>query len=149
MTEYIVTDEDIKTLKEKCDDFFTSSIIDEWVLELKKKQKLLVSKANMMTLIQKFNTLCTDLPKVKELTDTRKSAIKARLNEHSFETIIKVFNMAQESDYLSGRSKKWMANFDWIMKQTNFVKVLEGNYKNIPRSFNIPSDQKPQFHKNS
>ena len=39
--------------------------------------------------------------------------------------------MAEASDFISGRNGKWNnASFDWLMNETNLVKVLDGNYKN-------------------
>ena len=39
--------------------------------------------------------------------------------------------MAEESDFLSGRKTNWRADFNWLMNETNMVKVIEGNYKNM------------------
>lgn len=40
-----------------------------------------------------------------------------------------IFEMAEKSDYLSGRNGKWMnCSFDWLIKEINYIKVLEGNY---------------------
>ena len=37
--------------------------------------------------------------------------------------------MAERSDYLSGRNGKWQnCSFDWLIKENNYIKVLEGNY---------------------
>lgn len=77
-----------------------------------------------------FIEICTSLPKPKKLTDTRKKAIKARLKEYDKETILEVFNKVEKSNFLSGRNGQWQASFDWIMKPSNFVKILEDNYKN-------------------
>ena len=57
--------------------------------------------------------------------------IDARLKDYSEEDFITVFKNAEESDFLSGRSGDWNScNFDWLIKPNNFVKVLEGTYKN-------------------
>lgn len=77
-----------------------------------------------------FNETCLSLPKVVKLTDSRKKTINARLNEHSIEDIETVFKKAEASDFLTGKKTNWSADFDWLMKPNNFVKVLEGNYDN-------------------
>ena len=47
----------------------------------------------------------------------------------SFDKVYEIFKKAEESTFLKGKNgRKWKANFDWIMKETNFVKILEGNY---------------------
>lgn len=78
-----------------------------------------------------FNTKCTAFPQVKEMTDKRKAAIKSFLSKHTESELYQVFDMAQDSDFLSGRNdRQWRASFDWIIKSANAVKILEGNYQN-------------------
>jgi hypothetical protein len=133
MAEYIVTDQDIEDLKSKCEDevFWSSKTVDDWVAGLKIKQGIIVSKDYCQIVIDQFNTICKDLPKVEKLTEARKSAICARIKEHTIEVVAQVFNITAESNYLNGRVKNWNANFDWVMNPNNFVKILEGNYKNL------------------
>ena len=88
-----------------------------------------------------FIKICTSLPKPKKLTDTRKKAIKSRLKEYGKETILEVFQKVQDSDFLSGKNSEWQANFDWILKPANFVKILEDNYKNKTRKSNMPTSR--------
>ena len=81
--------------------------------------------------VDMFNDICVSFPNVKALTDKRKKAIKARLNEYSFDDIEQAFVLAEESDFLKGANPRgWKANFDWMMDENNIAKVLEGNYKN-------------------
>ena len=48
--------------------------------------------------------------------------------------IKKVFEKAEASDFLKGLKntdgRNWKANFDFLMKEANFIKTLEGNYDN-------------------
>jgi len=81
-------------------------------------------------IIEIFNSVCVDLPRVKSITTTRKKLIEARIKENSLEVLGDVFKKVAESDFLSGRKSDWKASFDWIMNPTNFVKILEDNYKN-------------------
>jgi hypothetical protein len=42
-----------------------------------------------------------------------------------------VIELAANSDFLAGQNQNsWIADFNWIMRPGNFVKVLEGKYKN-------------------
>ncbi len=83
------------------------------------------------TVVQLYNEICYSMPKVRETTDDRRKKIKSLLKKYTVGDIETVFIMAQESDFLSGRSGKWdNCGFDWLIKPSNFVKVLEGNYKN-------------------
>lgn len=78
-----------------------------------------------------YNTLCPSLPAVRSLSDARKKAIKARLNTYSIEDLQEAFTKAEASDFLKGKNNRnWTANFDWIIKDANLAKVLDGNYDN-------------------
>lgn len=89
------------------------------------------SPINYQEIVSLYNSICKSLPEVKRISDPRKRAIKARLKTYSIEDLEKAFRLAEESDFISGRSGKWTgANFDWLMKEANLIKVLEGNYKN-------------------
>lgn len=89
-------------------------------------------------IVDTFNAICTNLPQVKSLSDTRKKAIKARFKELDRDTdkIRQLFTKVQESDFLTGRKEgtNWRAGFDWIMKPSNTAKILEGNYDNREHS---------------
>ena len=81
-------------------------------------------------IVDLFNSICVSLNKVRSLTDTRKKKIKSayKLLNGDYEGL---FKRVEESDFLSGRNGKWdKCGFDWIMKQENMVKILEGNYDN-------------------
>lgn len=65
------------------------------------------------------------------LNATRKAMLKARIAEHGQETFEEVVRMAMESEFLKGQNNQgWRASFDWLIKPTNFDKVLSGNYAN-------------------
>ena len=80
-----------------------------------------------------FNTCCPDLPQVSKLTKDRQNLILKILETHSTQDIGDVFKNVTQSDYLSGRKvgTTWKATFDWILIPGNFIKILEGNYKNL------------------
>lgn len=76
-----------------------------------------------------WNNNKVGLSKIRSVTSNRKKAINARLKEFDEETIFKVINDVFESSFLKGENKnKWKCDFDWIFKQNNFAKILEGNY---------------------
>lgn len=78
-----------------------------------------------------YNRICTSMPKCTKLSDKRRKHIKARLKEFTMDEIELVFSKAEASDFLSGRSGTWKANFDWFTRsEDNMRKVLEGNYDN-------------------
>ncbi|GEN74107.1 hypothetical protein [Chryseobacterium lathyri] len=82
-------------------------------------------------IIDHFHENCNRLPKVQIINQQRKKSINARINDYGIEKVKEVIEIAGKSNFLSGENKAaWSADFDWIMKPTNFVKVLEGNYNN-------------------
>lgn len=84
---------------------------------------------NYQEIISMYNKTCVSFPKVSKLSDKRKKAIKARLNNYTIEDFKKLFEMAEESSFLKGQnSRNWSANFDWLICDANMAKVLDGNY---------------------
>jgi predicted phage replisome organizer len=78
-----------------------------------------------------YNDICISLPRLTVLSDKRKKAIKARLNAYTIEQFTEVFKKAQASAFLTGSNQRnWQANFDWLIRDGNFAKVLDGNYDN-------------------
>lgn len=76
-----------------------------------------------------FNETCVSLPRVTKLTDKRKKAIKSILKKHSLAELKNIFKKVEYSSFLNGSSGKWSgATFDWLIKESNLIKVIEGNY---------------------
>jgi hypothetical protein len=68
-------------------------------------------------------------PKVTKLSEARKKVIKARLKTYSEDEIEETFVLAEQSDFLKGKNdRNWNADFDWLMKDSNMAKVLDGKY---------------------
>lgn len=83
-----------------------------------------------------YNSICTSFPKLRSLSDSRRKAIKARLNTYSLEDFQTVFENAEASSFLKGSNdRNWTATFDWLIKDTNMVKVLEGNYADKGKTY--------------
>lgn len=89
-------------------------------------------------IVKVWNEVCVSLPNVLRLSDARRDKVKARLREwggdNPEEMIAKArefFNRIEASDFLTGRSGKWKASFDWLFdSRNNWIKVAEGNYDN-------------------
>lgn len=90
-----------------------------------------------------YNSLCPSLPAVKSLSDARRKAIKARLNSYTADDLNEAFMKAEASDFLKGKNdRNWRANFDWILKDANIAKILDGLYDNRQaRSQNKAADK--------
>lgn len=82
-------------------------------------------------IVDLFNAICISLPSVRSLTNNRTKAIKARLNKFTVDDFKLAFQNAENSEFLKGSNdRSWQATFDWLIKDQNMVKVLEGNYAN-------------------
>lgn len=84
---------------------------------------------NYRQIANMYNEICISFPRLTKLSDSRKKAIKARLKQYSVEDFKRLFTMAEESSFLKGQNNRnWLANFDWLIRDANMAKVLDGNY---------------------
>ena len=87
-----------------------------------------------------YHSICTSYPSVKTLSEARRKAIKARLNTYSLDDFRTLFEKAEASAFLKGSNdRNWTANFDWLIKDANMAKVIDGNYDKQQR----PKGSKP------
>lgn len=93
-------------------------------------------KIDYKGIVAAFNSICVSFPSVKALSDARKKAIKARLNTYSLNDFKTLFEKAEASSFLKGKNNSnWSATFDWLIKDSNMAKVLDGNYDNKPVTY--------------
>jgi len=94
-----------------------------------------------------YSRTCTSLTPIFTVSDARKRKIRALIDsmdkdkilpdKSAYERLHTLFETAQLSDFLSGRSGCWTGcSFDWLIDKANALKVLEGTY-------NKPSRTKP------
>ncbi len=95
-----------------------------------------------------WNETCTSLPRVVELSETRKKAIKARWKESDLRQNLDwwrdLFKSIEASDFLTGRTgKRGTFGFDWFLSPKNMIKTVEGNYANdrLARGASIPFEE--------
>ena len=78
-----------------------------------------------------YNDTCVSFPRLTTLSDTRKKAIRARLNTYTIDDFALMFAKAEASSFLKGgNDRNWSATFDWMIKDSNMAKILDGNYDN-------------------
>ena len=93
-------------------------------LDIEKEEKV-----SCQQIVDLYNSICKSFPSVRSLSDARRKAIKARLNTYTLDDFKTVFENAEASSFLKGSNERnWSANFDWLIKDSNIAKVLEGNY---------------------
>lgn len=92
-------------------------------------------KVTCEQVVDLYRSICVSYPKVISLSEARKRAIRARLKMYSMDDFRMLFEKAEASSFLKGaNNRNWSATFDWLLKESNMVKVLEGNYDNKTRS---------------
>lgn len=78
-----------------------------------------------------YNATCVSFPHLTTLSVARKKAIKARLKTHTVDEFQLMFEKAEASNFLKGANdRNWSATFDWMIKDSNMAKILDGNYDN-------------------
>lgn len=85
-----------------------------------------------------YNTICKSYSRLTVLSDARKKSIRARFNSgYTVEDFKRLFELAESSNFLKGANdRNWCATFDWLIKDTNMAKVLDGNYSDKERTDN-------------
>ena len=88
-------------------------------------------RINYQQIADLYNDTCVSFPRLTTLSDSRKKAIKARLKTHTVDDFRLMFEKAEASNFLKGANdRNWSATFDWMIKDSNMAKILDGNYDN-------------------
>ena len=93
------------------------------------KESIGEEKVSYQRIADMYNETCVSFPRLKSLSESRRKAIRARMNTYSVEDFKTLFEKAEASDFLKGKNNRnWTATFDWLIKDSNMAKVLDGNY---------------------
>ena len=114
-------------VQQECNKNATPEIEKETETEIEKEKR---DRVDYQHIADMYNETCVSFPKCTALSESRKKAIKARFNSgYTIESFKTLFEKAQKSSFLKGKNNSsWSANFDWLIKDNNMVKVLDGNY---------------------
>lgn len=86
-------------------------------------------------IVDLYHEICTSLPRIKALSQSRKGYIKARWQEHpDMEFWKEFFTEVESCKFLTGKAdykdrKPFYADLEWLTRPNNFLKVLEGKYQ--------------------
>ena len=111
------------------------------------KESVSPNPAGSYTEIQHlYNEICKSFPKCVKLSERRRRAIGARMRAgYTLEDFERLFKKAEQSEFLKGgNDRDWRADFDWMLKDSNIVKVLEGKYDDRNRSNGRPENMSKQ-----
>lgn len=105
--------------------------------KINKKTNLKVSqkdKSDLQVALDDYNQLAerAGLPLAKMLSKTRIPKLRARLDEHGLDGWRQALTNIERSSFLCGEQegRAWKASFDFLLQQSSFLKVLEGQYGN-------------------
>ena len=104
-------------------------------IEIEKEKDIEIEKereresTNYQEIIGLYNDTCVSFPHLTKLSEARKKAIRARLKTYSIDDFKQMFEKAEASSFLKGKNNRnWSATFDWMIKDANMSKILDGNY---------------------
>lgn len=82
-------------------------------------------------IMELYHDICISYPRIEDIDGERKKAVSARWRKHpDLNVFARLFKLAQQSSFLKGdNGRNWSADFDWMMKATNFPKILERKYE--------------------
>lgn len=103
--------------------------------ELDKELEKKTDRIDCQQIVDLYHSICKSFPSVRSLSDARKKAIRARLKTYTIDDFRTVFENAEGSSFLKGNDGGWKASFDWLIKEANMLKVLEGNYADKPKRY--------------
>jgi len=96
------------------------------------------TKCPCLKIVELYHEILPELPRVKALTDLRRRLLQARWKEYpdrqNLEWWRAYFEFVKKSDFLMGKSPPkngkppFRADFEWLIRPNNMVKVLESKY---------------------
>lgn len=95
------------------------------------------NKEQVIHFVEDFNRLCPSLPKCIRMTAKRSKGISNLLKKYSYDEILNCFEKLEASDFCTGRSGRWRADIDFILREDKFINVLEGKYDNQGKRCNV------------
>lgn len=97
-----------------------------------------VPPAPIQEIVEMYNRVLPMLPAVSVVNDSRKRAIAARWREvvttdkmdrqQGLEFFEWYFTMVKDSNFLTGKSKDWKADLDFLFNASKFPRIIEGTY---------------------
>lgn len=94
-----------------------------------------ISKDIVNEIISLYQSVCVSFPTIRAVSGARQKAIQNLLKTYTLDDFRTVFTNAEASSFLKGSDGGWKASFDWLIKEANFLKVLEGNYADKPKRY--------------
>ena len=96
-----------------------------------------VTEADLQYFVEVFNgEMCrmqAAIPAIDTLDSVCRHQLRALLRKYPMAKLEKMATMAAESDFLNGGGQRgFKADMEWLTREANFLKVVNGKYSNIP-----------------
>lgn len=121
----------------------TSNIVNQDISITSKKDTYINNKKEnteddwAQKFVDQFNSICKSLPKCQKITPKRRKGIFNIIKKYDTSEILEVFRKLEASDFCTGRSGRWRADLDFILREDKFISVLEGKYDNQKSRCNV------------
>lgn len=95
-------------------------------------------------IIDLYHSILPALTPIKEWTEERQKLLRTRWKEkterQSLDWWKNFFEDVRRSDFLTGKVNGFKADLEWLIRPKNFIKVLEGKYRNNNAQSNNKTD---------
>ena len=85
-------------------------------------------------IVDLYHEVLPELSKVKQWTPKRQGYLRTVWNGNESRQNLdywrRFFSYVKKSDFLMGRANDFKANLEWLVKPSNFIKIIEKNYEN-------------------
>lgn len=97
----------------------------------KKENSHLIPPPSIQKVVDLYNDTCTNLPKVRFISNSRKRAIQNILKTYPIDILEQAFIIANKTPFLIGDNDKgWKADLDFMLREPKLNSILEGKYAN-------------------
>lgn len=104
-------------------------------------------------IIDLYHKLLPELPQVKIWTPKRQGYLRSRWNEDKSRQNLpwweKYFLKIKQSPFLTGNVTDFKASLEWVVNQSNMVKILEGKYDGGGNGTNARTNTNRQYGRNA
>lgn len=90
--------------------------------------------------VDRYHSICTNLPRVIVINDQRKEAIRKFAEQFTFDQFDEICRRANVSNFLIGKTSRagWKADFEFLLRPKQAVRILEGGYDNAQQTETAP-----------
>jgi uncharacterized protein YdaU (DUF1376 family) len=90
-------------------------------------------KVDYQGIVDLYNRILPELPAVKTITNKRRSAMRTcattKTKYSGLDFWEAYFTAIRKSDFLMGRKTNWKADFDFVVRHSQFIKIIEGGHQ--------------------